>query len=88
MDTFYCLIDNVTSRNTPSNLGWTYCKNHESEWIQGNAETDRYNTIGFVKGCDFVVHNGKVYQMHKVYQDLDNKKTIILCVESVLGCDN
>lgn len=87
MDCFYCLIDAKEAKDNPSSLGWAYCKEHQSEWIPGNAETDRYNTIGFVLGCDFVVHNGKAYMMHKAYQDLDAKKTIILCKESVMGCD-
>lgn len=87
MRMFYCLISNKEATDDPTNIGWTYCKKHESEWIPGNDETERYNTIGFVKGCDFIEYKGKVYELRKVYQDLDDKRTVILCVESIMACD-
>lgn len=87
MHTFYCLISAKEANESPANLGWAYCLAHKSEWIKGNDETDRYNTIGHVIGVDFAVHDGKVYSLHKAFQDLDNKCTVILCKESVMGCD-
>ena len=88
METFYCLISDKDATDNPTILGWTYCNKHRELWVRGNQETDRYNTIGLSKGTDFVVHEGKVYGLRKVFQNLDEKITVILCVESVMACDN
>ena len=87
MKMFYCIISDKEAEDDPTKLGWKYCKEHENEWIPGNEETERYNTIGFVKGSDFIEYKGKVYEMHKVYQDLDDQRTVILCRESIMACD-
>ena len=86
METFFCLMTPEQFED-PTNVGWNFCKAHKSEWVKGNAETDRYLTVGFVKGCDFAIFNDKVYFLHKVFQDLNNKYTVILCRESTMSCD-
>lgn len=87
MTNYYCLVS-AKDAECGSNLGWGYCKAHKSEWIKGSSDTDDINTTGFVKGANFIVSGGKVYAHHKYYQDLDEKKVVILCIESVQGCDN
>lgn len=86
MDMYFCLVSAKDAAN-PVNLGWEYCKKHESEWVQGNPETERYLTIGIVKGIDHVVVNNKAYGLLKSYQDLDKKINVFVCVESLQGCD-
>ena len=70
-------------------IGYAYAKLKESEWISKNSDQlAAYLTVGFVKGCDHVVHDGKAYAIMKTYTDLDNNATLFVCVESTVGCDN
>ena len=41
-----------------------------------------------VKGCDYVVNDGKAYAIMKTYTDLQDKSTLFICVESIAGFDN
>lgn len=70
-------------------IGYAYAKLNEDQWISKNSDAlAAYLTIGFVKGCDHVVHDGKAYSIMKTYTDLDDDFTLFICVESTVGCDN
>ena len=70
-------------------IGYAYAKLNEDKWISKNSDQlAAYLTIGFVKGCDHIVSDGKVYSIMKSYTDLDNNATLFVCVESTVGCDN
>lgn len=70
-------------------IGYAYAKLNESKWIsKDSGSLGAYLTVGFVKGCDHVVHDGKAYSIIKTYTDIDNDATLFICVESTVGCDN
>lgn len=70
-------------------IGYAYAVANKDKWVNVDSASIRdYLTIGFVKGCDFVVSDGKVYSIMKTYTDLDDKSTVFICVESISGCDN
>lgn len=70
-------------------IGYAYANANKDKWIAVDSISVRdYLTIGFVKGCDYVVHDGKAYGIMKTYTDIDEGSTLIICVESIAGCDN
>lgn len=60
---------------------------NESKWVEAPADFNEYLTAGYVKGVDHIVINDKAYMMMKTYMDLSNDRLVIICTESVTGCD-
>ena len=84
----FFLIDRKDAQDG-TRIGYAYAKLNESEWISVSSDDVKdYLTVGFVKGCDYVVNDGKVYAIMKTYTDLQDKSTLFVCVESIAGCDN
>ena len=70
-------------------IGYAYAKLNEDKWISVDGSSlAAFLTIGFVKGCDYIVHEDKAYGIMKSYTDIDNSATLIIAVESTVGCDN
>ena len=70
-------------------IGYAYAIANKDKWIPVDSSSVRdYLTIGFVKGCDYIVHDGKAYGIMKSYTDIDEGMTIVVAVESIAGCDN
>ncbi len=84
----FFLIDRKDAQDG-TRIGYAYAKLHESDWISVSSDDVKdYLTVGFVKGCDYVVNDGKAYAIMKTYTDLQDKSTLFICVESIAGCDN
>ena len=84
----FFLIDRKDAQDG-TRIGYAYAKLHEGDWISVSSdEVKDYLTVGFVKGCDYVVNDGKAYAIMKTYTDLQDKSTLFICVESIAGCDN
>ena len=86
MTIFFCPISNEEVKKGTS-VGRTYAYANKSKWVQAPAETGIYLTAGYVKGVDHVVIDGKAYMLMKTYIDISENSIVILCTESVLGCD-
>lgn len=84
MDYYFCLVPKED--NTGLNLGRTYVYKNRSKWIQCN-EISTYLGAGYVKGADYIVHDGKAYTLLKMYMDVDEGIGVFLAAESVSGCD-
>jgi hypothetical protein len=70
----------------PNNIGYAYAKFIEDRWVDGSEFVDDM-TVGFTKYLDNVVKDGKVYNIVKLYMDVDTSTKIYLCVESTIGCE-
>lgn len=87
MKYYFCLVSDQ-DRITGTNIGKTYAYKNRSKWIPGGNDIHNYLTAGYMKGVDFVVVEGKAYMIMKSYIDLTENFVVIVCVESVAGCDN
>lgn len=84
----FFLVDKNDAKDG-TRVGYAYAKLNEDKWVSVSSDQLKdYLTIGFVKGCDYVVYEDKVYAIMKSYTDLSNASTLFVCVESVVGCDN
>ena len=84
----FFLIDRVDAQDG-TRVGYAYAKENKDKWISvDSGDVGPYITVGFVKGCDFVVYEDKVYGIMKSYTDLSDRSTLLICVESIAGCDN
>lgn len=87
MNYYFCLVNN-TDKSTGVNVGRTYAYQHRSEWISiPGSDISQYLTTGYVKGVDYVVYNNKAYMIMKSYLDLNEKFVVLVCTESISGCD-
>ena len=59
----------------------------ESKWVEAPDDFVTYLTAGYVKGVDYVVINDKAYMLMKSYLDPANDRVVIVCTESISGCD-
>lgn len=68
----------------PCCLGWAYAKEHEDRWVlsEGMQEVNTYD-----KGTTHIVHENKVYIMHKDYVDITANKRVYVGKYSQLGTD-
>lgn len=68
----------------PCCLGWAYAKEHEDRWVlsEGMKEVNTYD-----KGTTHIVHENKVYIMHKDYVDITANKRVYVGKYSQLGTD-
>ena len=85
MKYFFCLVPKENAKSA-TNIGRCYAYANRSSWIE-DTELSTYLTAGYVKGTDFVVHEGKSYMIMKTFLDLDEKFAVILATESTMGCD-
>lgn len=81
-----CLVPREDAMN-PANLGSTYAMNHESEWIDATDFGGNFLAVGYMKGSDFVYHNNKTYLIKKSFIIPSRKTVVVLCDESISGCD-
>ena len=88
----FCLLNKDLAANG-SNVGWRYVLSHKNEWIDAPTETGssptlaEYLTVGYMRGSDFLVYDGKVYTIKKSFIVHDESTIVLLCTESVQGCD-
>lgn len=88
MDYKFFLLDKNDAKDG-TRIGYAYAKANESKWITKDSSTLRdYLTIGFVKGCDHIVYEDKVYSLMKTYTNIEDGYTLFIGVESIAGCDN
>lgn len=85
MKYFFCFIPKEDAKSG-LNIGKTYAYKNKAKWVETNW-IGGFLTVGYVKGCDFVVHNGKTYSIMKSYTDIADKSVVFLAVESISGCD-
>lgn len=87
MKYYFCLISSEEAK-TPQNLGRHFVFTHRDRWIENTAVAP-YLTAGYVKGVDFVEHEGKAYMILKTFINIDPGEPFvaILAAESTMGCD-
>ena len=73
----------------PNNRGRTYTFQNRSRWVGPKEEPllNSWANLGFAKGCNYIVHDGKAFMIYKAYLDLVEDFCVFLCTESVQGCD-
>ena len=85
MKYFFCLIPKEDSAGI--NIGRRYAYDNRDKWVEGDIELSTYLASGYTNGVDFVVHNGIAYYVKKSYLDLAEKFVVLVCKESIEGCD-
>ena len=86
MKYFFCLISSAD--NDPLHIGRNFVYKNRSKWVEvPGEEFCKYLTAGYVKGIDYAVYQGKAYMLMKSYMDLDEHFVVMVCKESVAGCD-
>jgi hypothetical protein len=70
----------------PNNVGYAYAKSIKDRWVTADDFVSDM-TVGFTKYLDNVVKDGKVYNIIKLYMDIDTGTKVYLCVESTIGCE-
>ena len=83
----FFFISAELAKKDPTTVGFAYAKLHESDWVTGPSDFNGIITVGVNKGIDNVIYENKAYQINRVYFGVDNNTILVLCVESVLGCD-
>lgn len=84
MHYYICLLNKEESKDGLK-IGLSYALKKESEWIQCD-EISEYLT-GVAKGVDFAVKDNTSYMIVKRYCDIQNKRVIVICIETSYGCD-
>jgi hypothetical protein len=84
MNYYFCLLSAEEAKD-PTKYGYNFALTKESDWIQSN-DAENYLT-GVIKGVDFFIKDGITYSFHKRFLDLDNKRIVVLALESTSGCD-
>lgn len=87
MKYYFCLVDK-DSVATGTNVGKSYAYKNRSKWIEAKDGIHNYLTAGYMKGVDFIVHKNKAYMIMKSYIDVSENFVVLVCAESVAGCDN
>jgi len=70
----------------PTKCGWGWVKKNEANWISCDDLGD-FCCPGYNIGEDYVVHDGKAYEVKKSFSDVDSNKFILMAVESQIACD-
>ena len=84
----FFLLDR-SEKDDGTKIGYAYAIANKDKWITVDSSSIcDYLTVGFGKGGDHIVHDGKAYMLMNSYTDIDSKETIFVCVESIAGCDN
>jgi len=83
----FFFISAELSKKDPTTVGYAYAKQHESDWVSGSSGLNGNITTGVSKGIDNVIYDNKAYQINKLYFDISTDTVLVICVESVLGCD-
>lgn len=83
----FFFISAELAKTDPTTIGYAYAKQHQSEWVSGSNDLNGNLTSGSSKGIDNVIHDNKAYLISKLYFDIDSNSVLIICVESVFGCD-
>ena len=86
MNIKFCLVKRDDAIN-PVNMGAKYVIDHKSDWVDGSYFKD-FITVGYMKGCDFIVYENKAYSIKKSYLFPEDSTIVVLADESVQGCDN
>lgn len=83
-----CLLPKEDAEK-PVNTGSTYVMKHKSDWVELPEEfAGNFVTVGYVKGVDFVYYKEKTYMILKSFIIPEQSTAVLLCKESVSGCDN
>lgn len=85
MKYFFCFIPKEDAKHG-SNIGKIYAYKNKAKWVEANWLSG-FLTVGYVKGCDFVVNDNKTYLIMKSFIDITEKSVVFLAVESISGCD-
>lgn len=81
-----CLVSKEDAIN-PVNLGSKYVISHKSAWIDATDFGGNFLTVGYMKGSDFIYYKNKTYLIKKSFIMPEDKTVVVLCEESVSGCD-
>ena len=85
---YYFCLDGKDVMSNGSNPGREYVYDHKEEWIPvPGDEYCKYLTAGYVKGVDYAVYKGIAYLLFKSFIDSEENAVILLCTESMFGCD-
>lgn len=85
MKYYFCLVPE--SDRAGLNVGRKYAYANRDKWIDGNIELSTYLASGYTNGVDFIVYQGKAYYIKKSYLDVEENFVVIVCRESIEGCD-
>ena len=85
MKYYFCLVPD--SDGGGINIGRRYAYNNRDKWVEGSDDISTYLASGYTNGVDYVVLNGLAYQIKKSYIDLEENFVVIVCKESIEGCD-
>ena len=86
MKYYFCLVDGIKAKSG-LNIGRKYAYENRNTWVEGAEDLPLYLTAGYMKGTDFVTYQGKAYYIMKTYIDLDEDFVLLVCKESIMGCD-
>ena len=87
MKYYFCLVSAKDTMNG-TNIGKTYAYNNRSKWVEASSNISEYLTAGYTKGVDHVVVDNKAYMIMKSFIDVSENFVVLVCSESVSGCDN
>lgn len=85
MKYFFCLVPKEKASGI--NIGRRYAYDNRDKWVEGDIELSTYLASGYTNGVDFVVYNGIAYYVKKSYLDLQENFVVLVCKESIEGCD-
>lgn len=80
MKVYYCPVPNDEFK--AGNNGAAYIADHTEDWVDG-TELLSYLSTGYVKGCDYWIHDGKVYMIVCSFMNTDQNYVCHACVEDV-----
>ena len=78
MKVYYCPVP--LEEFQAGNNGLSYLADHTDKWIDG-TELLTYLSTGWVKGCDYIIHEGKCYMIYGSYQNLEKGYVVHACIE-------
>ena len=87
MKMYFCPVYHSETLNGTS-IGRTFAYNNKSRWVEAPQSLEVYLTAGYMKGVDHVIINNKAFMIMKTYIDIAANSIIIVCIESITGCDN
>lgn len=83
---YACIVPEKDQKNSV-NLGLNYALDHRSEWVSVPQGLSVLIVPGFTKGIDHIVVNNKAYIIWKDYAMPNEDIFLMLCRESLAGCD-
>ena len=87
MKIFFCPISHEETKNGTS-IGCSFAYANKSRWVQAPDDVTSYLTAGYAKGVDHIIVKNKAYMIMKTYIDVTENQIVMVCTESILGCDN